>query len=199
MSENPATTRSLWHRFTLGSGPLKRSTDRIQVLARILLVLAVVMAVPVALTVATATGSHMRTVADAEAASRHQVSATLVEDAADPPVADAEHAVLTARVEATWSGATGIRRGVVRAPVGTKAGSTVDIWVDGSGALTLAPMDGSRIVGQAVLASLTTFAGIFAAAGLAYLTTCRLLERGRMRRWGHDWSVVEPVWSGKVP
>jgi hypothetical protein len=199
VSENPATTRSLWHRFTLGSGPLKRSTDRIQVLARMLLALAVVMAVPVALAVATATGSHMRTVADAQAASRHQVSATLVEDAADPTINDAEHAALTAKVEATWSGATGSQHGDVRAPVGTRAGSTVHIWVDDSGALTSAPMDGAEIMGRAVLASLGTFAGISTAAGLGYLTTRRLLERGRMRRWAHDWSVVEPVWSGKVP
>jgi hypothetical protein len=199
VSENPATTRSMWHRFTLGSGPLKRSTDRIQVLARILLVLAVVMAVPVALAVATATGSHLRTVADAVAASRHQVSATLAEDAMDPPGSAAEHAVLTARVEATWSGATGLMHGIVRAPVGMKAGSTVRVWVDDSGALVPAPADDSQIVGQAVLASLATFAGISGVAGLVYLTTCRLLERGRMRRWGHDWSVVEPVWSGKVP
>jgi len=54
-------------------------------------------------------------------------------------------------------------------------------------------------VGQTILASLATFAGISAAAGLGYVTIYRLLERGRMRRWGHDWSVVEPVWSGKVP
>ena len=199
MSENPATTRSLWHRFMLGSGPLKRSTDRIQVLARVLLLLTVVMAVPIALAVATATGSQIRTVADAEAASRHQVSATLVDDAAAPSVRDAEHAALTVRVEATWRGPTGMRNGMVRAPVATKAGSTVDIWVDDSGALTTAPMDSSGIVGRAVLASLATFGGISAVAGLGYLGTCRLLERGRMRRWGHDWSVVEPVWSGKVP
>jgi len=183
----------------LGSGPLKRSTDRIQVLARVLLVLTVLMAVPIALAVATATGSSIRSVADAEAASRHQVSATLVEDAVAPPMSDAEHAVMSAKVDATWSGATGIRRGAVRAPAAAKAGSTVDIWVDDSGALTTAPMDGSQVVGQTVIASLATFAGISAAAGLGYVTICRLLERGRMRRWGHDWSVVEPVWSGKVP
>ena len=199
MRETPATTRSLWHRFMLGSGPLKRSTDRIQVLARVLLVLTVLMAVPIALAVATATGSSIRSVADAEAASRHQVSATLVEDAVAPPMSDAEHAVMSARVDATWSGATGIRRGAVRAPAAAKAGSTVDIWVDDSGALTTAPMDGSQVVGQTILASLATFAGISAAAGLGYVTIYRLLERGRMRRWGHDWSVVEPVWSGKVP
>jgi hypothetical protein len=199
VSENPRTTRSLWHKFTLGSGPLKRSADRIQVLARVLLVLAVLMAVPIALAVATATDSSLQNMADTQAATRHEVSATLVEDPVAPPVSDAQNPVLTARVEATWSGATGLRHGVVRAPVTSTAGSTVDIWVDDSGALAAAPMAGSQIVGQALLASLATFTGISAAAGLGYLTICRLLERGRMRRWGHDWSVVEPVWSGKVP
>jgi hypothetical protein len=200
VSEDPTITRSLWHRFTLGSGPLKRSTDRIQVLARVLLLLAVLTAVPIALAVGTATGSSMRTTADTQAASRHQVDATLLEEAVAPLGSDPERAVRTAKVQATWIDATGaVRDGLVRAPVGAEVGSTVTVWIDDSGAVTTAPMKGSQVVGQAVLASLATFAGLTITALLAYIAVRRLLERGRMRRWGDDWSVVEPVWSGKVP
>jgi hypothetical protein len=199
VSEDPTITRRLWHRFTLGSGPLKRSSDRIQVLARVLLVLAVLTAVPVALAVATATASHTQALADAEAAGRHEVTATLLEDAVAPPRSDAEHAVLTARAEATWSDATGIRHGVVRAPLGTKANSTIAIWVDDSGEVTTAPRDDSVVIRQAVLASLFTFFGISVVASFAYFAVRRLLERSRMRRWADGWAEVEPVWSGKVP
>jgi hypothetical protein len=201
VSEDPTITRRLWHRFTLGSGPLKRPSDRIQVLARVLLVLAVLTAVPVALAVATATASHMQALADAEAAGRHEVTATLLEAAVAPPRSDAEHAVLTARVEATWSDATGIiRHGVVRAPLGTKADSTTAIWVDDdSGVVTTAPREDSEVIEQAVLASLFTFSGISVVASFGYLAVRGLLERSRMRRWADGWAEVEPVWSGKVP
>jgi hypothetical protein len=200
VSEDPTITRRLWHRFTLGSGPLKRSSDRIQVLARVLLVLAVLTAVPVALAVATATASHTQALADAEAASRHEVTATLLEDAVAPPGSDAEHAAPTARAKATWSDATGLlRHAVVRAPLGARADSTIAIWVDDSGAVTTAPREDSEVIGQAVLASLFTFSGISAVAAFGYFSVRRLLERSRMRRWADGWAEVEPVWSGKVP
>jgi hypothetical protein len=200
VSEDPTMTRLLWHRFTLGSGPLKRSSDRIQLMARVLLVLAVLTAVPVALAVATATGSHTRSVADAEATSRHRVTTTLVENAVVPPASYTEKAALTGRAEATWSDATGaLRHVVVPAPVGTKAGSTVAVWIDDRGAATTAPMGDSEVAGQVVLAGLSTFLGISGAAALGYLAVRRLLERSRMRRWADGWATVEPVWSRKVP
>jgi hypothetical protein len=200
VSDNPTITQALWHRFTLGSGPLKRSTDRIQVLARVLLVLAVLMALPVALAVATATDSSMRTLADRQAASRHQVDATLVEEPVAPLGSQPEHGGLTAKVEATYLDATGATRdGVVRAPVDATVGSTVVVWIDDSGAITTAPMDDAQIVGQTVLASLATFTGITVTALLGYVTLRRLLERSRMRRWAEGWATVEPVWSRKVP
>jgi hypothetical protein len=199
VSEDPTITRSLWHRFTLGSGPLKRSTDRIQVMARVLLVLTVLIAVPIALAVGTATGSSLRSVADAQAASRHQVDATLVEEPV-VPLNSSEHVALTTEVAATWIDATGaFRDGVVRAPVDADVGSTVVVWIDDSGDVTAAPMAGSQVVGQVVLASLATFAGISMTASVGYLVLRRLLERSRMRRWAEGWATVEPVWSGKVP
>src|SRR4051812_1296316 len=96
VSASPTMSGSLWHRFTLGSGPLKRSTDRIQVLARILLVVAALTAVPFALAVATATDSSLRTMAGSQAANRHQVDATLVEEPVAPMSKPPEQAVLTA-------------------------------------------------------------------------------------------------------
>jgi hypothetical protein len=200
VSENRTITRSLWHRFTLGSGPLKRPSDRIQVLARVLLVLTLLTAIPIALAVATATDSSMRTTADTQAASRHQVGATLLEEAVAPLGSDPERAVRTAKVKATWIDATGaVRDGLVRAPVGADAGSSVTVWIDDSGAATSAPLNDSQVVGQAVLASVGTFTGISITALLGYVALRRLLERSRMRRWAEGWAAVGPVWSGKVP
>jgi hypothetical protein len=200
VSEDRTITPSLWHRFTLGSGPLKRSSDRIQVLARVLLVLTVLTAIPIALAVATATDSTMRTTAETQAASRHQVDATLLEKAVAPLASDPERAAPAAKVQATWIDETGaVRDGLVRAPVGAKAGSSVTVWIDDSGSVTSAPLNGSQVVGQAVLASVGTFTGISITALLGYVALRRLLERSRMRRWAEGWAAVGPVWSGKVP
>jgi hypothetical protein len=180
----------------LGSGPLKRASDRIQVLARVLLVALVLGAVPVALAVATAAGSSTRSVADAQSASRHRVTATLVEDAA-PPAADTDRAT---PVAATWTDLHGrARKEIIRGPAGAKTGSTVTIWIDDSGDVTVPPLDDSDVVDQAVLSGVSTFLGISAAAVLGYISLRHALERSRMRRWAADWAVVEPVWSRKVP
>ncbi len=199
MSEDQTTGRRSRRRFLLGSGPLMRATDRIQALARILFVALVLGAVPVALAVATAAGSSTQSVADAQAASRHRVTATLLEDAARP-AADSDHAPSLASVLATWSARPGVpREGTVLGPTGAKAGTTVTIWVDDSGDVTTPPLDGSDVVNQAVLSGVSTLIGISAAAGLGYLWVRTMLERSRMRRWAADWAVVEPVWSRKVP
>jgi hypothetical protein len=48
VSKDHATARRLLRRFMPGSGPLKRASDRIQILARVLLVALVLAAVPLA-------------------------------------------------------------------------------------------------------------------------------------------------------
>ena len=82
MPETSGSGRRLFRRFALGSGPLKRGTDRLQLVARLLLLITVLTAIPVALAVVTANYSQGLTVAAAEAAERHQVTATLLADAA---------------------------------------------------------------------------------------------------------------------
>ena len=69
------------HAFTLGSGPLKRRSDRLQLLGRIVVVLAVVTAPGLAVAAATATTAHLESVAAAEAADRHASRALLLQDA----------------------------------------------------------------------------------------------------------------------
>jgi hypothetical protein len=82
MAKTSWTPRRGLLRITLGSGPLTRASDRLQALARVVVLLALLAAVPVAATVATATYSNGIAAADAEADSRHQVRARLLVDAA---------------------------------------------------------------------------------------------------------------------
>jgi hypothetical protein len=182
----------------LGSGPLKRGCDRVQVAARVLLLTLVLTAVPVALTVATATGSQMQSQADTQAAVRHQVDATLREDA--PLARGSGRAGAEAAVPASWTAPSGVdRNGVVEVRTRAKAGTTVTIWVDRAGDVTTRPLDDLDVVSRAVRHGAATFLGISAMATVGYLAVRRLLDRNRMRRWAADWAVVEPVWSRKVP
>src|SRR3954453_7526767 len=99
MPDNSRSAQRLLRWFVLGSGPLKRGSDRLQVLARVLLVITVVGAVPVALAVVTATFSQAQAAAAVEAADRHHVRATLLTDAAAAQHAGApESAAATATV-----------------------------------------------------------------------------------------------------
>jgi hypothetical protein len=195
VSEDSGTARRQLRRFTLGSGPLKRGSDRIQFAARVVLVILVLTAAPAALAVATATAAHTRSIAEEQAADRHLVAATLLEDA---PPADGAGAGIP--VAATWTAPSGAdREGVVRVRAAAEAGTTVTIWVDADGDVTTRPLADADVAARAVGFSVLTFVGTSALAILGYLAVGRLLDRRRIRRWAADWAVVEPVWSRKVP
>src|SRR3954451_7633087 len=76
MPDNSRSAQRLLRWFTLGSGPLKRGSDRLQVLARILLVITVLTAIPFALAVVTASYSQGKIVAARPGAERPPTRAT---------------------------------------------------------------------------------------------------------------------------
>jgi hypothetical protein len=197
MPETSGSGRRLFRRFALGSGPLKRGTDRLQFVARVLLLVTVLTAIPVALAVMTANYSQRLTVVAAEAAERHHVTATLLVDAA--PARDAVSPdAATATV--TWTPPSGVaREDVLTVPQDAKAGSTVRIWIDDRGDLTRRPATSGDVAAEAFGLGLLTFMAIVLVAATTFLIFRRLQDRGRLRRWAADWAVVEPVWTRKVP
>jgi hypothetical protein len=197
MPEKSGSAPRFLRRFALGSGPLKRGTDRLQLAARVLLVLTLVTAIPIALAVLTASYTQGRAVAAAETAERHQVTATLLADAtASTDSADPEAA--TAPV--TWTLPSGaVSEDVLAVPRGATAGSPVRIWIDDSGEVTRRPATSGDAAAQAFGLGLLTLMAISLAATTAYLLFRTVQERGRSRRWAEDWALVEPVWTGKVP
>jgi hypothetical protein len=189
--------------FTLGSGPLKRTSDRLQVLARVLLVVSLVTAIPISLAVATAAYTQARTQALTQAADRHRVTARLL-DAVPAPAGEAQSSITPDRERATavWTDPAGIEhRASVSVPVSAKAkaGVTVSVWVDRDGNRTTRPLSEGDVTGQAVGRGLVTFGGLAVIEFAAYRSARRLLDRHRSRRWAADWAVVEPVWTRRVP
>jgi hypothetical protein len=165
--------------------------------ARVLLVLTAVTAIPIALTVVTASYSEGQAAAAAEAADRHQVTGTLLADAAaSNDTANPE----TATATVTWALPSGAPQDdVLTVPRGAKAGSTVRIWIDGSGEVTRRPATSADAAAQAFGLGLLTLIALWLVETTAYLLFRKVQDRGRLRRWAADWAVVEPVWTRKVP
>ena len=196
--DRPATGQAI-RRFTLGSGPLKRTSDRLEVLARVVLAGVLLSAVAIALAVATASYTDARFEADAQAAERQQVNAELVEDASVWQHS-ADGAPDVWRATATWTGPDGVlHRDEIPVGVQAQAGSTHAIWIDRDGERTTRPLSDADVSGQTVGIAVLTYLCISSAAGGAYLLFRRQLDRSRSRRWAAEWAVVEPTWTGTGP
>jgi hypothetical protein len=116
--------RAATRRLLLGSGPLERFSDRVQALARLLLVVSALVAVPAGIAVGLAVSSTLHAGADQQAAARQPRTATLLAAApfaVGPAGGDAA-------VTATWAGVDGRpQQGPVVVPSGSPAGSVVRI------------------------------------------------------------------------
>lgn len=168
--------------------PLRRATDRaeamlIGVLALGFLGLAPVAAVAVNHWAAAASQAAAR-------AARYEVRAVLTGGAPDP-IRYSGLARFSA--PATWVSPAGtVRTGQVPVTAGSRAGSTVLIWIDKSGRLV---RSAAELGSQGLAAALAVVLG---AAMLAYLAASlarRFLHGRRMAAWDADWRATEPRWS----
>lgn len=185
--------RTLRRRFTLGSGPLKRTSDRVEVLSRVLLALVLLLAAPLGALAGAVSYADVHAAAAAQAAARHQEQATLL---ADAPAAGSFDVYLPAA--ATWAGPGGARlTGAVEAPTGARAGAAVVVWVNRAGRLTTAPLTDRQVLGQAVVVGALSCLGVAVAGTSGHLVVLWLLERRRLRRWAAGWASVEPLWVSR--
>lgn len=176
-------------RLTLGSGPLKRTSDRLQVFSRLILLLAVLAVVPASVVVGADVSGRLHQVARQQHAERAMAPATLLFDAA---ASSDGRPVPTA---ATWAGADGVlRRGPVPAAGGARAGTVVRVWVDRAGSLTTAPLGDGDVAADTVAAVVLGPGSALAAVALAHVVLVGLLDRRRARRWAEGWAAVEPLW-----
>jgi hypothetical protein len=194
----PTAAGQVLRRFTLGSGPLKRGSDRLEFLARVLLVCSLLAATPISLAAATATYTQARDQAATEAVDRHRVPARLLDDVPWPAgeVWDKE---VKAQGIAVWTDPAGTERRVtVSVRAGARAGHTVYVWMDRDGNRTPPPMRAGDVTGRAVGQALGIFSVLSLIACGAYLWVRTLLDRSRFRRWAAGWASVEPVWTRLV-
>jgi len=97
---------------------------------------------------------------------------------------------------ARWVGPAGERRtGLVPVLADAKAGSTVMVWVDGSGQLTGLPLQRFQVQAQAVVAALLAPVMLGLLLGVVGLLAHGELGRRRMAAWDADWQATEPQWT----
>jgi hypothetical protein len=186
---------SLARRIGLDRSPLRRGTDRVEAWIRIALVLAFVIAAPLAgWGAARWAESVAPSAAHAQLAGEHRVTATLLHNV--PDSSDYLAPVSLGWVKARWIVPSGsVRTGYIEAPSGSRAGSTMQVWLDPAGIVTAPPVPASQIRDwvflMAVLAPIVLALMLLALMALF----ARILERRRLATWEQAWSAVEPQWS----
>jgi hypothetical protein len=185
--------RRLLRRFVLGSGPLKRGSDRAQMVARFALVLVVLGAIPTAVAVTTAATHRLEAAAAAQAATQQAVRAEVLGQVPGPGDAGSQVGDQV-DVRATWRAPDGHPvEGTVPAPVGAVAGTAVTVTLDRQGRPTAAPA-WAAIPTMAFGYGVVPLAGMPLVAGLLYMGLCAGLDRRRARQWSRGWDAVATQW-----
>lgn len=192
--------RRALRRLTLGSGPLVRGTDRLQLLSRAVALLATLVAIPVALCFAAGSRTHLEAVAAAQLRDRLQVDAVVLQDAPTRhPDMDGGEDALPEFVRGSWSTPGGVpREGLVPVATGTRAGAVERIWINREGTPTTAPMDGEAVAKTAETTGMGAFLGISCAAWGLHTVVRWSLDAHRARQWAAGWVAVEPIWSAEL-
>ena len=188
-----------WRRLTRGlardHNPLRRRSDLIEAW-----LLPAAIAAFLALGPLAAGGAALWARADT-AAARHaqlswrRVSAVLLAAAPGPIMSDNGANSWVVWTPARWISGGQLRLGKVPAAAGTRAGSTVDVWLDRAGDVQAPPLTpgqaGDRVI-VAVLIALAALAALL--AGLSRLAR-RILDRRRLAGWETAWLAVGLLWS----
>ncbi|HEY2130448.1 MAG TPA: hypothetical protein VGH77_25040 [Streptosporangiaceae bacterium] len=193
----PRPPRALWLRgYWPDRNPLRRTADRVEAaIIAAALVLFLAGAPLLALFAwhwANAAALRMQ---HRQQSSWHQVSAVLLANAR--PVVDIGYGgVPGSEVPARWTAPDGTARtGDVPAPASTRAGSTLRLWVDESGAQTGPPLRAQQAAGQAALASVLAPFALGTVLICAVSLAVYILDRRRLAAWAADWRATGPRWN----
>jgi hypothetical protein len=191
---------ALARRMGVDANPLRRGCDRAEAWVRLGLVLAFLVASPLAaIGLGHLTNDASARAARAERASEHLIPAVLlhrVSRGSDVPLYSASQ---LAWAQAKWTAPDGRQRtGEVPAPVGSRAGRPVPIWVNNSGQLVYPPIGQGQIASRVIaVVALTPAVLAVILLGVSWLVR-RLLDRRRISGWATEWSAVEPLWTKRT-
>ncbi|MGW4364311.1 Rv1733c family protein [Nocardia takedensis] len=179
-------------RVGLDRNPLRRLEDRCQTCAGALVMLAVLLAVPLAiLFVGRPVYAGELAQVRAETSRLHRVQATVTEVGRTPL-----YAPITP-VKVRWTSADGtVRTGEHHSDVMVKPGATVPIWLDSRERIVAPPAE-TRPLSRAVLAGSGVVAGTLIVCVAGYLALRLGLDRRRAKRWELEWATLGTGWGGQ--
>ncbi|RZL76981.1 MAG: hypothetical protein EOP32_26770 [Rhodococcus sp. (in: high G+C Gram-positive bacteria)] len=194
-----ATVLARWWRLGPWSGnPIMRRSDRIESVVVLIVAVVVLMLVPVAGAIGTATHTRLTDQARSAAASGQQVPAVLLDDPR-PPMAETPTWGPTGRdqVRAHWVVDGTEHTGIVDTDIGARAGQTVTVWVDEGGNYMQAPNTGTENAIGAIGAALAFLVFGTAGCGLFLIGIHWLLATSHRSRWQREWRSLghTPGWS----
>jgi hypothetical protein len=187
-------------RMGIDANPLRRGCDRAEAWVRLGLVLAFLIASPLAaIGLGHLTNEASVRAAQIEAANEQQVIAVLLHRASrnsNDPLYSASNLAWT---QARWTAPNGRpHTGQVPALEGTRAGSSVRIWVNDTGQLTYPPIGQGQIASRVIaVVALTPAILAVILLGVGWVIR-RLVDRRRLASWAAEWSAVEPQWTKRT-
>jgi hypothetical protein len=193
------TLSRLLRRAFPGRNPLATFGDRIEGAVLALGVVVALLAVPVAASFGSEIYTTHESRVAAEQKSRTQVDAVLVADAPSMDGAASSEALIeTTEAVATWRTPDGVEReGVVRAPYGAEAGTTLRIWIELTGEPTEPPMTNQGAASNAIFSALMLWGLVAGSMALLFGLVRFVCMRVRLRWWQLEWELTAPDWTGR--
>lgn len=187
-------------RVGLDSNPMRRTVDRVEAWATLVLLAALVFGGP-ALAWHVGQYVYRHGVVDAPGGQpeRFPTRAVVTDGPADGPyTAYATITVPKTFANAVWTAPDRtIHSGLILVPEGTAAGTTVTLWTDTTGEPGDPPPDHANTAAQAIVAGLLTAAATIVLASMVHRTLRGVLDRHRLAAWHAEWSTVGPRWTGR--
>ncbi len=189
--------RVLW-RIWPDRNPLRRAADRAERALLVVLFALFAAGIPAAaLAVGHWAGLGAAHAARLAAAAQRPVSAHLLHAAPAPP-GPANPSAYLVQEPAWWADAEGVRHiDTVLVAAGTKTGTVLHEWTDGSGGLTGTRFDPGQLSSGAVLAAVGTVTLLIAVLVVTILLIRRRLDRRRLADWEAGWTSIGPEWTGQ--
>jgi len=187
----------LVRRWRLDRNPLRRTSDRVESVVVIALVVAFLFGAPLA---ARASGTWAQAAAQraelAQQASRRQVTAVVLTAATAPDVGYWDPAEVT---QARWTAPDGaVVTSELPVTIGTTVGATLRVWTTLDGQLVSHPMTEAQVTSMTQLGTVTGVAGLAVLLALAGGLTHWSLCRRRMAAWDTGWQATGPRWNTRT-
>jgi hypothetical protein len=192
------TRLARWH--GLGRSSLRRTTDRIEATATVVLVILAVLIVPVAIIIAR--GTYQRELAEAAAMASHRtpVTAVLLTDAGLQHATPTEPDLTPATTAlARWQLPHGQQRSApLWVSADRHAGDQVSIWIDQHGNRTDPPQPPGLRRATALIIGVELVLGGWVLLGALWWTFCAVLNRINSTWWDVQWARTGPGWSRRT-